>query len=120
MAVVDMLIRKQMDLHYEFLLRRLYSKSIWLFYCAYNLSCSYLGYVDDVAYMKKRQRAWVRWFMFRDKTSLNRLLNFVRKDMAIISKCLKKINLEDEEGDVIGDLYIPGTIGMDADDFYNS
>lgn len=123
MRLLKEIIRKKLDLSNEFMHRRYYYRSIWNFYCAYNLCCSYLNYKEDEKYSLKRENLW-RKFMKSfltnrfDEKRYNKLKNFMQRDVKIIIIALNKLEeiTEKTKGEM-GDLYKPCTIGMLAYEF---
>jgi len=120
--IIDILMKKQLDLYEEFMMRRFYFRAICFFYSVYNIACAYLNYNEKPEYTLQRQKIWNKWFStfpVSNPKYFKKMQKFVETDSKIISDALNKINsLVENSEEIIGDLYRPGTIGMLAYEYY--
>jgi len=121
MRLIRELIEKKITLYNEFMGLRFYRRAIWNFYCAYNLSLAFLNQKMDIVDIKKRHIKWVEFLEEKDNHSLNQIQKFIEEDMQIVYLALNNmVKINENEGGELGDLYISGTIGMSAFEFYQS
>ena len=109
------------------MLRRFHFRSIWNFYCVYNLCRAYLNYHEDKRYTRKRQKIWKSFIESSfltgkfDEKRFKKMQEFMNNDMKVIINTLNKLDLSLEKiEDASGDLYRPGVIGILAYEFYSN
>ena len=100
MRLLKQILEKKMEYCNEFALNRKYLKSIWQFYCCYNISISILGIEDDKKSAKLRNSLWRKWFRKSEKFDekrFKRIKRLMDKDMVVIIKAINYIDKEVED-----------------------
>ena len=100
MRLVKQIIEKKLELSSELMLNRNYLRSIWQFYCCYNLALSVLGKIEDIEITKKRNRLWRKLFVGKlDDKKFKKIQKFMQNDMNIIINALNLIEKQSEDMD---------------------
>ena len=92
MRLALQVLTKQLELYEEFILNKSYFKSIWYFYCAYNIALCITGIEDNKIRLKNQ--LWVRFIskFLEGKFDLkiyNKINSFIKKDIGVIIKALR-------------------------------
>ena len=110
--LIDQLIIFKFSMAEENFLNKNFTKGVWDFYCAYNLSLAYLGIKDNNKDFKNK--------LFRNmilkgvnEKIFNKFKNLMEKDQEIILRCLSKINENKKiEGIDVSEITYEGRVGV--------
>jgi len=113
------LIEKQMELYEEFKLKRYHKKSIWKFYSALNLSLSFMKKNLSEDDIRKRNLLFRKILLSKNisKNKFRHIENMINSDKHYIIECLEILDNVQNEKYQMGDIYVPGMIGVSSYEF---
>jgi len=114
MQLVKNIISKKLELYNEFLLERKYQRAIWMFYSCFNIAVSFTSKEMSNQDIRERNIIWARFLSAEkiDEKKFKIMLNFINKDMEVISQCLNQMEEIGKGSYEMGDIYRRGIVGV--------
>lgn len=114
MRLIEEVIKKDLDLYYEFSLRHKYKKALWKLFVAYDLALSVLEREDPKA--RKKNMLWKRFLLSSkglESRYYQRMTKAMENDMRVIIDALKVIaEMKESSEFMFGDIYEEGAVAV--------
>lgn len=119
MRLIKQMIQKEMELYEEFKLKRFYKRSIWKFYCALNLSLSFMNKELNYEEIRRRNILFKKILLMEhiEENQFRYIEKMINQDSHYVLECLEILDNVQNEKYQMGDIYIPGMIAVSSFEF---
>ena len=119
MRIIKQIIEKEMELYEEFRLKRFHKKAIWKFYCALNISLSFLKVKLSNKIINSRNIQIRKILVMKEinEDKFREVEKMINEDSVYIVQALEILDNVQNENYQKGDIYVPGMIAVSSYEF---